>query len=410
MFVRHIESPYQIFIILGSFIGDFFMKVMISTILSIGFIYTECSDLGYNECITYSQYCDWNDELNQCQEIGGGSTGGGTGGGSSDGPYDYATITENDGLRNGSDYRDGVVYYPINANPPYKSIVLTPGFGGSSSEMSAWAQFYASHGFIAMRVGPNDEINDSHEDRGEGLLDGIESIRQENTRLESPLYSLIDMNSFSVSGYSMGGGASHNAAMIDESSIQTIISLNPTVLFEDCEFCPANTYEGVEYCICLAPELINHTVPSLIFAGEVEINELSGYAGLLGQDIYENMIETTDKIMFEGAGSGHGFAISPYGEVSEYALNWLKYQALNDDSVCESLLLTPSSASVYLTNLSCEQGLYGDVNEDSIVNIQDIILVVNLVLTSQYNASADLNYDNTINVLDIIGLVNLILN
>ncbi|MDC1050710.1 hypothetical protein OAQ87_00760 [Candidatus Marinimicrobia bacterium] len=383
---------------------------LINFILSSTLLFSECYQLSQSECLEYPQYCDWNDELNQCQDIGGGSTGGGTGGGSSDGPYDYATVTENDGLRNGSDYRDGVVYYPINADPPYKSIVLTPGFGGSSSEMSAWAEFYASHGFIAMRVGPNDEINDSHEDRGAGLLDGIESIRQENTRLESPLYNLIDMNSFSVSGYSMGGGASHNAAMIDENSIQTIISLNPTVLFEDCEFCPANTYEGVEYCICLAPELINHTVPSLIFAGEVEIDELSAYAGMLGQDIYTNMPESTDKIMFEGAGSGHGFAAYPNGEVSNYALNWLKYQVLNDDSACESLLITPSLASQYLTNFACEQTLPGDVNEDSIVNIQDIILAVNLVLTSQYNSSADLNYDDTVNVLDIIGLVNLILN
>ena len=39
--------------------------------------------------------------------------------------------------------------------PPYKSIVLTPGFGGGSSEMSSWD---ASHGFVAMRIGPNDEM------------------------------------------------------------------------------------------------------------------------------------------------------------------------------------------------------------------------------------------------------------
>ena len=30
--------------------------------------------------------------------------------------------------------------------------------------------------------------------------------------------------------------------------------------------------------------------------------------------------------MFEGAGDGHGFAAYPYGEVQEYALNWIKYQ------------------------------------------------------------------------------------
>ena len=44
--------------------------------------------------------------------------------------------------------------------------------------------------------------------------------------------------------------------------------------------------------------------------------------------IYDNMPESTDKIMFEGANDGHGFAAYPYGEVQEYALNWMKYQVL----------------------------------------------------------------------------------
>ena len=388
------------------------MKNLFRSLVLLSFIYSDCPDLTTeSECNEWPTYCEWNYDANECQNIGGGSTGGGTGGGGSgDGPYDYATITESQGLRNGPDYRDGVLYYPIDGNPPYKSIVLTPGFGGGSSEMSSWTEFYASHGFIAMRIGPNDEINDSHYQRGEGLIDAIESIKQENNRVDSPLYGLIDENSFSVSGYSMGGGASHDAAMMD-SSLKAVISLNPTVIFEDCDLCPADTYEGETYCICLVPEFVDHPVPSLIFAGEVEVNELTAYEGMLGQDIYSNMPESTDKIMFEGANSGHGFAAYPYGEVQDYALNWLRYHVLDDDSVCESLLQTPSSASEYLTNLECEQSLLGDLNSDLIINIQDVVLAVNLVLTSSgYNSSADLNLDNIVNVQDIILLINIILN
>ena len=385
------------------------MKNLFRSLVLLSFIYSDCPDLTTeSECNEWPTYCEWNDELNQCQNLGGGGDTGG--GGSGDGPYDYATITESQGLRNGPDYRDGVLYYPIDSTPPYKSIVLTPGFGGGSSEMSSWTEFYASHGFIAMRIGPNDEINDSHYQRGEGLIDAIESIKQENNRVGSPLYGLIDENSFSVSGYSMGGGASHDAAMMD-SSLKAVISLNPTVIFEDCDLCPADTYEGETYCICLVPEFVDHPVPSLIFAGEVEVNELTAYEGMLGQDIYSNMPESTDKIMFEGANSGHGFAAYPYGEVQDYALNWLRYHVLDDDSVCESLLQTPSSASEYLTNLECEQSLLGDLNSDLIINIQDVVLAVNLVLTSSgYNSSADLNLDNIVNVQDIILLINIILN
>ena len=54
--------------------------------------------------------------------------------------------------------------------------------------MSSWAQYFASYGFLAMIIGPNDEINDSHQMRAEGLIDAIETIKQENERLGSPLY------------------------------------------------------------------------------------------------------------------------------------------------------------------------------------------------------------------------------
>ena len=338
-------------------------KIIPSIFLLFSFVHAECYELNQADCLYWSAYCEWNDETGQCQEIGGGGGGDGNG----DGPYQYSTISESQGLRNGPDYRDGVVYYPIDGEPPYKSIVLTPGFGGGSSEMSSWAEFYASHGFIAMRIGPNDAINDSHYMRGLGLIDAIESIKQENTRSESPLYGLIDENSFSVSGYSMGGGASHDAAMMD-GTLKAVISLNPTVIFEDCDLCPGNDYDGVTYCICLVPEFVDHAIPSLIFAGEVEVNELTAYEGMLGQDIYANMPITTDKIMFEGANSGHGFAAYPGGEVSEYALHWLKYQVLGDMSSCEALLNYPTSASQYLTNIECTNSMVGDVNGDNLIN------------------------------------------
>ena len=383
---------------------------LVQFILLVSVLFSECSDLNQSECLQYPQYCEWNDAANLCTEIGGG----GSGGGSADGPYDFATITESDGLRNGPFYRDGVLYYPLDGNPPYKNVVLSPGFGGNSSSMSSWGAFFASHGFVAMTVGPNDEIMDSHYQRGEGLIDGVETIIQENSRLGSPVYGLIDENSFTVSGYSMGGGASHDAALIAQENgldyVKAVISLNPTVLFEDCDLCPADTYEGEVYCICLVPELIAHSLPSLIFAGEIEINELEAYAGLLGQDIYENLPTETEKILFEGANSGHGFAELSNVEVSDKILSFMNYFILNDDSYCESLQEIPSSASQYLYNIECQQIANGDINGDFTVNIQDVILMINLVLSSTFDSQADINVDGTIDVLDVVQLVNSILN
>jgi len=60
-------------------------------------------------------------------------------------------------------------------------------------------------------------------------------------------------------------------------------------------------------------------------------------------------------------------------------------------------------------------GLLGDINQDSIINVLDIISLINFVLgldmpTSDEMILSDLNEDSIINVLDIVSLVNLILN
>ena len=52
----------------------------------------------------------------------------------------------------------------------------------------------------------------------------------------------------------------------------------------------------------------------------------------------------------------------------------------------------------------------GDVNNDGIINVLDIIAIVNLVLANQYNEIADVNDDGDLNVLDIISIVNIIIN
>ena len=63
--------------------------LFILNLILFSFIAAECYELSYSECLYWSQYCEWNDETDQCQEFGGG---GGDGGG--DGPYQYSTITE----------------------------------------------------------------------------------------------------------------------------------------------------------------------------------------------------------------------------------------------------------------------------------------------------------------------------
>ena len=53
----------------------------------------------------------------------------------------------------------------------------------------------------------------------------------------------------------------------------------------------------------------------------------------------------------------------------------------------------------------------GDLNQDSLINILDVILMINIILNNDdFNDLADMNIDGVINVLDIVNLVNIILN
>ena len=52
----------------------------------------------------------------------------------------------------------------------------------------------------------------------------------------------------------------------------------------------------------------------------------------------------------------------------------------------------------------------GDINEDGSVNVLDVVILANAVLTGEDLPAGDINGDGVNNVLDIVGLVNIILN
>ena len=60
-----------------------------------------------------------------------------------------------------------------------------------------------------------------------------------------------------------------------------------------------------------------------------------------------------------------------------------------------------------IDNSYCESIPYelGDANQDSIINIQDIIIIINLILNGEFDLVADINLDSTVDILDIIQFV-----
>ena len=61
------------------------------------------------------------------------------------------------------------------------------------------------------------------------------------------------------------------------------------------------------------------------------------------------------------------------------------------------------------------QGILGDINLDSVVNILDIVILINFILdiqtpTIEEFSASDINGDITLNILDIVQLIHIILN
>ena len=312
-------------------------------------LYAECSDLTQSDCEYWSAYCQWDSDANVCEEVGGGG-----GGNTNYGPYEVANYSQEDGMQLGTQYADVTIYYPEEYNGLLGSIILGAGWSGDQGSMADWAYYFSSYGFVSATIQYNDPDNDSHGYRAEAILELISSIKIENDRTSSQLYNSLDTNEFAVVGYSLSGGSVQLAAVLD-STLSAVIALNPTIIVEDCDVCA-----GSNYCICLVPELLEHEVPTLIIAGQNEVDELPSYDGLLGQDQYYNTPGTTTKMLYEIANGSHGSASFPSatgGQPAKLALHWLNYFIQNKEEYCDSLLVTPENASQFVTTLECGQGI-----------------------------------------------------
>ena len=194
------------------------------------------------------------------------------------GPFNIATLTETDGIRNGPDYQGATIYYPTNATPPYASIAMVPGFTAEPSSIEEWGPFYASHGIVTIIIGTNSPF-DFPEARARALLDALETLRQENVRVGSPLDGDLEVTKFAVSGWSMGGGGAQRAAVLDP-SIKGVVAL--------CPWLPDAT--------------LNHESPVLIFSGQ---NDPTAPPAQHANQHYTATPNTTDKLLFEIENGNH---------------------------------------------------------------------------------------------------------
>ena len=248
------------------------------------------------------------------------------------GPYAYQTIVENDGMRDGPEYSGATLYYPVDIDGPFSSLVLVPGFVSPQSTVSAWGPYLASHGIIVMTIGTN-TLTDLPLDRANALLDAVQTLQEENNRDGSPVFQQIDESKIAVGGHSMGGGGAQIAATMD-SSLKSVISFNPWI-----------EPWLVDY------DYLNHSVPHLIISGQDDTTaSVNEHANIH----YDYTPESTPKAIYEvenGNHSGGRFPSTANNYVGKIVLSWLNYFGNNNNCYYPLLLEYPEQASVYQNNL-----------------------------------------------------------
>ena len=147
---------------------------------------------------------------------------------------------------------------------------------------------------------------------------------------------------------------------------------------------------------------ISNTNNQTIISDFVEENSLTypilfdsgSPGGVQGGDTYDLYYMPND-----GSPYPRDFIINQDGIIA-YANNEIDTEWML--SVIEDLLLSDS-------------GIVGDINQDGLVNILDVVNILNYILgayiptDNQFNLS-DVNQDGLLNVLDVVLLVNIILN
>tara|TARA_X000001036_G_scaffold297853_1_gene276937 strand:+ start:979 stop:2172 length:1194 start_codon:yes stop_codon:yes gene_type:complete len=71
-----------------------------------------------------------------------------------------------------------------------------------------------------------------------------------------------------------------------------------------------------------------------------------------------------------------------------------------------------TGGSYEIDNSYCEEVSFlpGDVNGDGSLNVSDIVLIVDLILGSDYDENSDINQDGILNIMDVVEIINNILN
>ena len=425
-------------------------KIALFNILLINLIYAECSDLDFSLCIQYSQFCDWNEETSQCQDIGSGE----------DNssyiepscipfnqtdpiPYnttEYATMCmEYLGVPPVIDCGEGV-HIPIyvNGEEVYED---QPSGACDDTDFKGTCN-------VGSRVGRIEgvDINGNPipevvwvffcRSAGQNLFEQIGAVSVQiigyNTNngatcfFESPdaigdniqsQYLYYDDNGFLDGTFPAYGNEEFNQ-----------VFHSPVVSGTNCMTCH-NSDPFIHDPWLDNAKLPNDSSQTVVPKYEYDAIDLPYFAvGGYGSQFSNASIHIEGNNCLNCHRSSMELAINVFDDLGNVLINEFMPPTTpgifqNDyneliDCYNNSPENTPGCNWIIPPGGDCNSEIIGiennfslgDLNNDLFINVQDIIIIVNLVLNNEFNIYADMNLDEIVNVLDIIQVVNIILN
>ncbi|MGC5330247.1 alpha/beta hydrolase family protein [Micromonospora sp. DT62] len=226
----------------------------------------------------------------------------------------FATSSQNVSSLSVTGFGGGVIYYPTStAEGTFGAVAISPGYTASWSSIDWLGPRIASHGFVVIGIETNTRL-DQPDSRGRQLLAALDYLTQ-----RSSVRSRVDASRLAVSGHSMGGGGSLEAA-VSRPSLQAAVPLAPWNLDK--------SWSDVR-------------VPTLIIGGESDsVAPVSSHS----EPFYNSIPASSEKAYLELNGASHFFPQTVNTPTARQAVAWLK-RFVDDDTRYEQFLCPGPSGS-----------------------------------------------------------------
>ena len=123
--------------------------------------------------------------------------------------------------------RDGWLAPKDTNEAPHPGIVVANGFGGSEWNIKWIPKHLTTYGYVTICFTPPHKVSGDTTQWAYGFHGGIEKLKSQNSLRFSPIFKMVDIDTFGIIGLSMGGAGCIEATGNPDSEIDTAVALAP---------------------------------------------------------------------------------------------------------------------------------------------------------------------------------------